>query len=89
MTWRVVSISHRSKLDYKMGYLEIRQGNSFSKVHLSEIATIIIESTAVSLTTYLINELIAKKINVIFCDENIYHPLFWLHYMVLTIHLLK
>ena len=69
MTWRVVSISHRSKLDYKMGYLEIRQGNSFSKVHLSEIATIIIESTAVSLTTYLINELIAKKINVIFCDE--------------------
>lgn len=51
MTWRVVSISHRSKLDYKMGYLEIRQGNSFSKVHLSEIATIIIESTAVSLTT--------------------------------------
>lgn len=52
-----------------MGYLEIRQGNSFSKVHLSEIATIIIESTAVSLTTYLINELIAKKINVIFCDE--------------------
>lgn len=69
MTWRVVSISHRSKLDYKMGYLEIRQGNSFSKVHLSEIATIIIESTAVSLTTYLINESIAKKINVLFCDE--------------------
>lgn len=69
MTWRVVSISNRAKLDYKMGYLEIRQGNSLTKVHLSEISTLIIESTAVSITTYLISELISKKINVLFCDE--------------------
>lgn len=69
MTWRVVSISHRAKLDYKMGFLEIRQGNSLTKVHLSEISTLIIESTAVSITTYLISELISKKVNVLFCDE--------------------
>ena len=36
---------------------------------LSEISTILIESTAVSLTTSLIAELAKRKIKVIFCDE--------------------
>jgi CRISPR-associated endonuclease Cas1 subtype II len=39
------------------------------KIHLSEIETLIIESTAVSLTAALISELTKKKIKVIFCDE--------------------
>ena len=39
------------------------------RIVLSEISTIIIESTAVSLTTSLIAELAKRKIKVIFCDE--------------------
>lgn len=40
-----------------------------TKIHLSEISVLLIESTAVSLTGYLLSELIKKKIKVIFCDE--------------------
>lgn len=69
MTWRVVSISNRAKLDYKMNYLEVRQGPDLKRIHLSEISTLLLESEAISLTTYLINELVQRKINVVVCDE--------------------
>ena len=69
MTWRVVSISSRAKLDFRMGYLEVRQMDSLKRIHLSEISTLLIESEAVSITTYLLNELINRKINVVLCDE--------------------
>ncbi len=68
MSWRTLVISERAKLDYKMNYLEVR-GDTIKKVHLSEISTIIISNTAVSLTAYLLCELTKQKIKVIFCDE--------------------
>ena len=61
-------ISSRAKLDYQMGYMVIRR-EDVVKVHLSEVSTIMIESTAVSLTTALLAELTRQKIKVIFCDE--------------------
>ncbi|MFA7436574.1 MAG: type II CRISPR-associated endonuclease Cas1 [Bacilli bacterium] len=69
MSWRVVVISKRAKLEYKMNYLVIRD-EEVVKVHLSEINTLLIESTAVSLTTMLISKLQERKIKVIFCDCN-------------------
>ena len=68
MSWRVVVISKRSKLEYQMGYLVVRT-EAITKIYLNEISTLIIESTAVSLTASLLSELIKKKIKVIFCDE--------------------
>ena len=73
MSWRVVVIKSKSKLDYKMDYLVIRTEEKISRVHLSEISVLMIESTAVSLTAYLLSELIKKKIKVVFCDEQ-YNP---------------
>ncbi len=61
-------VSTHSKLEYKMGYLVCRN-EQIQKIHLSEISTLIIESTAVSLTSALICELIKNKINIVFCDE--------------------
>lgn len=69
MSWRVVVISKRAKLDYQLGYLVVRN-ESVTKIHLGEISTLLIESTAVSITTSLLAELTKKKIKVIFCDEN-------------------
>lgn len=69
MTWRIISVNNRAKLDFKLNYLVVRTSNSVSKVHIGEINTIIIESTAVSLTSYLLNELVKRKIAIIFCDE--------------------
>mgnify|MGYP002673769003 CR=1 FL=1 len=68
MSWRTVVISSNAKLDYQIGYLVIR-GQETKKVHLNEIKTLIIESTAVSLTSYLLSELTKNKVKVIFCDE--------------------
>ena len=68
MSWRVVVISKRAKLDYQLGYLVVRN-ESVTKIHLGEISTLLIESTAVSITISLLAELTKKKIKVIFCDE--------------------
>ena len=68
MSWRVVTVSGISKLDYKMGHLVVR-GVETKRIHLSEIAIVIVENTAVSLTAYLLSELSKAKIKVIFCDE--------------------
>ena len=68
MSWRTVVISSNAKLDYQMGYMVVRRMDTM-KIHLSEMETLIVESTAVSLTAALLNELSKKKIKVIFCDE--------------------
>lgn len=68
MSWRIVVISKRAKLDLQLGQMVVR-GEEVTKIVLSEISTILIESTAVSLTTSLIAELAKRKIKVIFCDE--------------------
>lgn len=68
MSWRSVLITQRSKLSYKDNYMLIR-GDSLNTVHLSEIDVLIIDSTEVSITSYLMSELISNNIKVIFCDE--------------------
>lgn len=67
MSWRIVVIASSAKLDYQMGYLVVRK-DTVTKIHLSEIRMVLIESTAVSLTAALLAELTDKKIKVIFCD---------------------
>lgn len=68
MSWRIVVISKRAKLDLQLGQMVVR-GEEVTKIVLSEISTILIESMAVSLTTSLIAELAKRKIKVVFCDE--------------------
>lgn len=69
MSWRTVVIRSRAKLDYKMNYLVVRKLEETSKIFIDEIHTLIIESTAVSLTAALLNELTKNKVKIIFCDE--------------------
>lgn len=68
MSWRTVVISKNAKLDYQLGYLVIRMEET-TKIHINEIMVLILESTAISLTGYLLCELIKKKVKVVFCDE--------------------
>ena len=49
MSWRIVVISKRAKLDLQLGYMVVRS-EEVTKIVLSEISTILIESTAVSIT---------------------------------------
>lgn len=69
MSWRIVVISKRSKLDLNMNYMVVRKDMETKKIFLGEISTVIIEDTSVSLTVSLLNELINRKIKVMFCDE--------------------
>ncbi len=69
MSWRIVVVSKRAKLEYKMNYLVVRD-TEMLRIHLSEIHTLMIESTAVSLTAMLVAQLQERKINIIFCDNH-------------------
>ncbi|MEE1124526.1 MAG: type II CRISPR-associated endonuclease Cas1 [Acutalibacteraceae bacterium] len=69
MSWRTVVITKTSKLDYSLGHLVVRDVENTTKIHISEISVLLIESTSVSVTATLLNELVKKKVTVIFCDE--------------------
>ena len=68
MSWRTVVVSSSSKLDYQMGFMVVRTDKTL-RIHLDEIYMLLLESTAISLTTALLSELSKKKIKVVFCDE--------------------
>lgn len=67
MSWRVVVISNRCKLDLSMNYMVVR-GEETKRVSLNEIAVLIIENNAVSMTGCLLSALVDKKVRVILCD---------------------
>ena len=68
MSWRIIVISTSAKLDYSMGYMVVRR-DTVTKIHINEIHTVMIETTAVSMTAALLSELTKHKVKVIFCDE--------------------
>lgn len=69
MSWRTVVVGGHAKLDYKMDYLVVRKQEATSKIYIGEIGLLIVESTAVSITTMLLSELAKHKVKVVFCDE--------------------
>lgn len=70
MSWRVVVISKRAKLDVKLGSLVVRfDSDNENRIHLSEIAVLVIEDTSVALTVSLLAALSKEKVKVVFCDE--------------------
>lgn len=68
MGFRTVIIKNRAKLEVRLNSLIVR-GEQEKKVFIDEINTLIIQSTAVSLTASLLCELMKRNIKVIFCDE--------------------
>lgn len=64
MGFRTVIIKNRAKLEVRLNSLIVR-GEQEKKVFLDEINTLIIQSTAVSLTVSLLCELMKRNIKVI------------------------
>lgn len=69
MGFRIVTIDKHCKLEFRMNYVVVRSQEEIKKVLLDEISILIIENTAVSVTAVLLQELINKNIDVIFCDN--------------------
>ncbi|MGL5152251.1 MAG: type II CRISPR-associated endonuclease Cas1, partial [Clostridium sp.] len=63
MSWRTLVISSKCKLSYKNNYLIVRN-EDIKMVHLSEVNTLVIDTTQVSITTILLCELLNRKIKV-------------------------
>ena len=68
MGWRTVVLTNPCRLNYKNNFLVIRT-DELKMIHLSEISTVMLENSQISLSNYLLNELVKNKIQVIFCDE--------------------
>lgn len=69
MSFRTIVISSKSRLSYKNKYLVVKHDLDEKYIHISEIDTVIIDSITVSITSYLLKELLENKINIIFCNE--------------------
>ncbi len=72
MSWRTIIVRENAKLDLSLGQMVIRR-EDIRRINLDEIAVVIIENTAVSITASLLSELTEKKVKVIFCDKK-YNP---------------
>lgn len=68
MGFRTVVVNSRCKLEFRLNFLIIRSENE-KRIFINEINTLIVQSTAVSLTAALLSELIHNNVKVIFCDE--------------------
>lgn len=66
--FRTVVISKNCKLESKLNYLVVR-GDTEVRIFIKEIENLIIESTAVAITTALIADLIEAGVNVIVCNN--------------------
>ncbi len=69
MSWRVVVVSSRAKLELKLGYLVVR-GTEVRRVLLDEISVLLIENTGCVISVALMEALWEHKIDVVFCDSH-------------------
>ncbi|MCL2556535.1 MAG: type II CRISPR-associated endonuclease Cas1 [Firmicutes bacterium] len=68
MSFRTVVVKSRAKIETRLNWLLIR-GEEEKWVHLGEIGTLIIESTACAITAQALCELVKNNTSIIFCDE--------------------
>ena len=69
MAFRNIVIASPCKLSYKGGYLVVRKEDDTTKVHLSEITSIVLQTNQVYVSAYLLAELAKEKISFVVADE--------------------
>lgn len=84
MAFRNIVIASPCKLSYKGGYLVVRKEDDTTKVHLSEITSIVLQTNQVYISAYLLSELAKEKISFVVADEKCnpighYLPLYGSH----------
>ena len=78
MTWRMVVVNEHSKLSYENNHLIYKSNSLVEKLHLSEIHTLVLETTDITISTALLFKLIESNVRVVVCD-NKYTPVAELH----------
>lgn len=69
MAFRTIFIENQCRCSYQGGYLVVRKEEDTSRIHLSEITSIVLQTTQVYLSAYLLSELAKSKISLVVGDE--------------------
>lgn len=67
--FRNLVIESPCKLQYKGGYMVVRKEDDTVKVHLSEISSVVLQTSQVFISAYLLSELAKAKITFVVSDE--------------------
>lgn len=63
MSWRTIVIAHRAKVEYSMGYMVVREKETY-RIFMDEIGTILISTPAVAFTGVWLTECLKRKIKI-------------------------
>ena len=69
MAFRNIIIESPCRCSYEGGYLIVRKEDDTAKIHLSEIASIVLQTNRVYISAYLLSELAKAKSSFIVSDE--------------------
>jgi CRISPR-associated protein Cas1 len=67
--FRTIFIESPCRLSYESGYLLVRKEDSTTKIHLSEVSSILLQTRQVYISAYLMSELAKNKISLVVSDE--------------------
>lgn len=67
--FRNIVIESPCKLQYKGGYLVVRREDDTTKIHLSEISSVVLQTNQVFVSAYLLPELAKAKVAFVVTDE--------------------
>ncbi len=70
MGFRTVVVNSRAKLEFRLNFMIVRCEKE-RRIYIDEINTLIIQSTAVAITSALLAELVKRNVKIIFCDEEV------------------
>ena len=69
MGFRTIVVNEHSKLSYKNNHLIFKSATTTELIHLTEIDTLILETTDIAITSMLIAKLTEYNVLTIFCDS--------------------
>ena len=70
MSWRILVINEHSKLSYQNNNLIFKSNDTTEKLHLSEIHTVMLETTNITITTALVYKMLENNVKLIDTVKN-------------------
>lgn len=70
MGWRTIYITQKAKLSYKANHLLIQTNMDLKQIPFHQINFIVVATTQSVITGYLISQLTANNIKIVFCSED-------------------
>lgn len=69
MGWRSVIITQHSKLTYSSNMMRVQTDSEFNEIPMNDIETLLISTTQAIISSFLLNELAQRNVNVVFTDK--------------------